>query len=197
MTPFNLNRWHCLGGTCYLQFKWQRIYSVFSLKKDAAHAFKRWYQAPIWVSRPIFLLFKIIFRQLRFSWCRATSLTRGRVCSLQLLLGLASAVFLGSEDLESYDYILLSQFLDPLPQPGGPGSCTYFPKEQGSPVILPGIEFRELIATFPFIIYWVFDITLAHRKRSIQQFFFVASLFVAAGTRLRSRCLVALGGTRR
>jgi hypothetical protein len=36
-------------------------------------------------------------------------LTRGRVCPLQLLLTLASAVILGSESRESSDYILLSQ----------------------------------------------------------------------------------------
>jgi hypothetical protein len=36
-------------------------------------------------------------RQLRVFWSGETSLTRGRVCRLQLLLDLASAVILGSE----------------------------------------------------------------------------------------------------
>jgi hypothetical protein len=36
------------------------------------------------------------------------------------------------------EHNLLSIFLR-LPQPGGPGSCIYFPQEQGSPVIPPGI----------------------------------------------------------
>jgi hypothetical protein len=36
--------------------------------------------------------------------------------------------------------ILLSLFLR-LPKPGGPDSWIYFPQEQGSPVIPPGIEF--------------------------------------------------------
>jgi hypothetical protein len=51
---------------------------------------------------------------------------RGRVCSFQLLLDLASAVFLGSESRWTHDHILLSQILS-LPQPGGAGSCIYSP----------------------------------------------------------------------
>jgi hypothetical protein len=51
-------------------------------------------------------------RQLRVCWCRAPSLTRGRVCRLQLLLVLASAVILGSECRETQDHILLSQIQD-------------------------------------------------------------------------------------
>jgi hypothetical protein len=46
---------------------------------------------------------------LRVYWCGAPSLTRGRICSLQLLLGLASAVFLEFESLEANDHILLSE----------------------------------------------------------------------------------------
>jgi hypothetical protein len=42
----------------------------------------------------------------------ALSLTRGRVCRLQLLLALASAIFLGSESLGTRDHILLSQIRD-------------------------------------------------------------------------------------
>jgi hypothetical protein len=37
------------------------------------------------------------------------SLTRGRVCRLQLLLGLASAVILRSESRATHDHVLLSQ----------------------------------------------------------------------------------------
>jgi hypothetical protein len=51
----------------------------------------------------------ITVRQLRVCWCGALSLTRGRVCSLQLLLALASAVILGSESRGTRDHILLSQ----------------------------------------------------------------------------------------
>jgi hypothetical protein len=46
--------------------------------------------------------------QLRVSWCRAPSLTRGWVCNLhvQLLLGLARSVTLGSKSRRTRDYIL-------------------------------------------------------------------------------------------
>jgi hypothetical protein len=73
--------------------------------------------------------------QLRVSWCVAPSLTRGRVCNLlvQLLLGLARAVTLGSKSRRTHDHILLSHLT--LPQPGGPGPCIYMPQEQGGPVI--------------------------------------------------------------
>jgi hypothetical protein len=71
------------------------------------------------VSRPVYLEIKhssgaydqifITVRQLRFCWCGALSLTRGRVYHLQLLLVLASAVILGSESHGTCDHILLSQ----------------------------------------------------------------------------------------
>jgi hypothetical protein len=50
-----------------------------------------WCQELIWASDQFFLLLNV-FRQLRVCWFRAPSLMRGQVCSLQLLLGLASAV---------------------------------------------------------------------------------------------------------
>jgi hypothetical protein len=37
-------------------------------------------------------------------------MTRGQVCSYQLLLGLASGVFLGSETRGTHDHISLSQY---------------------------------------------------------------------------------------
>jgi hypothetical protein len=74
------------------------------------------------VSRPVYLGIKhlsgaydqifITVGQLRVCWCGALSLTRGRVCRLQLLLALASAVILGSEPLGTRDHILLSQIWD-------------------------------------------------------------------------------------
>jgi hypothetical protein len=51
-------------------------------------------------------------KQLRVCWFGAPSLTRGRVCPLQFLLALASAVILGSEFIGTRDHILLSQIRD-------------------------------------------------------------------------------------
>jgi hypothetical protein len=51
---------------------------------------------------------------------QSSSLTRGRVCNVLLLLVLVRAFPLGSESRGTQDHILLSQLLR-LPQPGGPG----------------------------------------------------------------------------
>jgi hypothetical protein len=85
-----------------------------------------------------FFLLEISFRQLRLCYFVARSLTKGRVCNLlvQLLLGLARAVTLGSKSRRPHGLILLSHLR--LPQPGGPGSRIYIPQEQGGPVIPPG-----------------------------------------------------------
>jgi hypothetical protein len=56
--------------------------------------------------------FLFLSRQLRVCGCGALSLTRERVCRLQLLLGLASAVILVSESRRTRDHILLSQIRD-------------------------------------------------------------------------------------
>jgi hypothetical protein len=54
----------------------------------------------------------IIVWQLRVCWFGAPSLTRRRVCRLQLQLVLASAVIFGSESRRTRGHILLSQIRD-------------------------------------------------------------------------------------
>jgi hypothetical protein len=75
-------------------------------------------------------LLEIFLRHLRFCNFVASSLTRGRVFNLlvQLLLGLARAVTLGSKSRRTHDNILLS--LMRLPQPGGRGSRIYIPRNR-------------------------------------------------------------------
>jgi hypothetical protein len=69
-------------------------------------------QTPIWDPQQTSLIFLIIFRELLVSWCGAPSLTRSRARSLQLLLGLASSVFLRPESGGVMTIILLSQIWD-------------------------------------------------------------------------------------
>jgi hypothetical protein len=87
---------------------------------------------PVWGPKIRFLL--------RVCWCGAPSLTRGRVCGLQLVLALARAIILRPESRGTRDHILMSQIRD-FPQPGGPGPRIYIPQEQGDPVIPPGTGF--------------------------------------------------------
>jgi hypothetical protein len=90
--------------------------------------------------RPIFHLFPLmICREFRVGWCTAPSLTKSGVCSLQLLLVLASVVFLGPKLRGTHDHIFTVSDLR-LHQSGGPGSCIYFPQKWGSQVIAPGIS---------------------------------------------------------
>jgi hypothetical protein len=73
--------------------------------------------------------------------CGAPSLTRGLVCNLlvQLLLGSARAVTLGSKPCRTLRHIVLSHLR--LTHSGGPGPRIYIPQKQGGPVIPPGTGF--------------------------------------------------------
>jgi hypothetical protein len=128
-----------------------------------------------------------------------SSLTRGRVYRLQLLLVLASAVILGSESRGTRVHILLSD--SRLPQPGGPGPRIYIPQEQGSSVIPPGTGFlfRRLLRLVgprwrysnpPINTRLVLLVTLRHgphSKHSFQQFFYCVT-GVSHGPR-REHCI--------
>jgi hypothetical protein len=81
--------------------------SEFYVTTDGQSASQSWNKAPICGLRP-----DLYYCQLPVCWCGALSLTRGRICRLQLLLALASAVILGSEPLGTRDLILLSQIWD-------------------------------------------------------------------------------------
>jgi hypothetical protein len=74
---------------------------------DGQSANLSWCQSPIWDLWRIVLCLIIVFRLLWVYSYGAPSLMRGWVCSFQLLLGLANAVFLGSESHETHDHILL------------------------------------------------------------------------------------------
>jgi hypothetical protein len=67
-----------------------------------------WCQATIRTRDKFFFLLEIFLRQLQVCYFAAPSLTRGQVCNLLLLPGLASAVPLGSESRGTQDHILLS-----------------------------------------------------------------------------------------
>jgi hypothetical protein len=74
------------------------------------------------VSRPVYIGFNhpsraqnqifITVRHLQVLWYGAPFLTRGRVCRLQLLLVLDSAVTIGSDSRVTHDHILMSQIRD-------------------------------------------------------------------------------------
>jgi hypothetical protein len=75
---------------------------------DGQSISKSWFRDPCGVDGQIF----IALWQLRSWFYGASSLTRGRVCLLHMLLALASVVFLGSDSVGTRDRILLSQISD-------------------------------------------------------------------------------------
>jgi hypothetical protein len=68
----------------------------------------------LWIKHPsgATTKFLLLLDSCGFCWCGALSPTRGRVCCLQLLLALASAVILGSESRGTRNHILLPQIRD-------------------------------------------------------------------------------------
>jgi hypothetical protein len=82
-----------------------------------------------------------------------SSLTRGWVCHLQLLLALTSAIIFGSESV-------LSHIQDP--QPGGSGPRIYIPQEQGGPVITSGTGFPFRCPLWPAGLWWRYSTLPPH-----------------------------------
>jgi hypothetical protein len=128
----------------HIGLNWSQSQGQSCITTDGQSASLSWCQAPIWDPRPMYHLPLIIFRRLRICWCGAPSLARSQVYAFQFLRAIASTAFLRSESHGTNEPSLLSLFLR-LPQPGGPGSCIYFPQEQGSPVIPPRIGLVYLI----------------------------------------------------
>jgi hypothetical protein len=72
---------------------------------------------------------------MRSCLCEAPSLTRGWVCNLQCNHSRVRVA-------QNRNHTLLSYLR--LPQPGGPGSRIYIPREQGGPIISQGTGFALL-----------------------------------------------------
>jgi hypothetical protein len=84
------------------------LVSKIYVTTDGQSAGLSWCQTPIWGPRPDFYYCQTVEGFVT----RGASLPRRRVCRLQLLLVLSSAVILGSEPRGTHDHILLSQIPD-------------------------------------------------------------------------------------
>jgi hypothetical protein len=99
-------------------------------------------------------------------WSGAPSLTRGRVCSFQFLLGIASAAFLRSESNGTHEHILLSLFLRLAPT--WRASFLYlFPQEQCSPVISPAIGYMSRPELIALLVSVLLDPILNKKKKKL------------------------------
>jgi hypothetical protein len=78
---------HDLWAECKASVCQSQNQSQSYITTDGQSTSLSWCQAPIWDQRPIFIFLSLIIsRQLWVCWWGAPSLTRGRVCSFQLLL---------------------------------------------------------------------------------------------------------------
>jgi hypothetical protein len=132
---------HVVDNVKFEDLQWYIVEVEVNLRPTVSQPVCVGVRCPSGTFDQFFFLLEIPFRHLRACYFVTPSLTRGWVCNLlvQLLLGLARAVTLGSKSRRTHDHILLSHLR--LPQPGGPGPCIYIPQEQGGPVIPPGTVF--------------------------------------------------------
>jgi hypothetical protein len=120
------------------KYEWEELEVEVNLRLTVSRSVCPGVRRPYGTRDQFFFLLEIFFRQLTLYYFVTPSLTRGRICNLlvQLLLGLARAVTLGSKSRRTHGHILLFHLR--LPQPGGPGSRIYIPPETGWPSYIPG-----------------------------------------------------------
>jgi hypothetical protein len=91
----------------------------------------------------------ITVRQLWVCWGGATSLGRGRVPSLQLLLVLVNEIFPEPESVGAHDHTFLSQISDCLPSLEGQVSIfLYPPPGQGSPRVPKALVSLSIVSYY-------------------------------------------------
>jgi hypothetical protein len=108
---------HCwLASISQLLLNWVLTNSESETLYDWRFTVNQFVSAP----SPLRLTTSIFFQLNTFDYSPyiTSSLTKGWVCRLQLLLALASAVILGSESRRTHDHILLSQTRDSLTDSG-------------------------------------------------------------------------------
>jgi hypothetical protein len=112
-----------------------KVKSQSYVTTDSQSASLSWFKTPICALRPDVYYCQTVAGLLM----GAPSLTRWRICRLQLLLALSSAVILGSESGGTHDHILLSQIRD---SPNLEVQVPVFisPRNIGSLVIPPALD---------------------------------------------------------
>jgi hypothetical protein len=129
MAPFSCSSWAQIARFQLSRSKIKLFYRSRSVDESVLVSGTHMEPATIFLS--------FFFRHLRVCWCRVPSLTRGLVCNLHVLLGLATAVNFEVPVPQNWLlYFTISNFR--YPQSGGPCLRIYMPQEQGGQ--LPAIQ---------------------------------------------------------